>query len=93
MLPALTKALWYGPLKSTLRFIGVSITKQSVGKAASKVVPVLGGVISGGMTFVSLNTEGKRLKEHLLNLPPAKPNSEIVFDNAGLVDSAQDVAE
>ena len=79
---ALTKTLWYGPLKSTLRFIGVSITKQSVGKAASKVVPVLGGVISGGMTFVSLNTEGKRLKEHLVNLPPAKPNSEIVFDDA-----------
>lgn len=83
---ALTKTFWYGPLKSTLRFIGVSITKQSVGKAASKVVPVLGGVISGGMTFVMLNTEANRLKEHLVGLPPAKPGSEIVFDDTLLTE-------
>lgn len=87
---ALTKTMWYGPLKSTLRFIGVSVTKQSVGKAASKVVPVLGGVISGGMTFISLNAEAGRLREHLAGLPPAKPDSEIVFDNK---DSGDELCE
>ncbi len=77
---ALTKTAWYVPLKNTLRLIGVNITKQSVGKAAGKIVPVIGGVISGGLTFVSLMTESNRLRDHLATLPPAKPDSEIVID-------------
>lgn len=77
---ALTKTAWYVPLKNTLRLIGVNITKQSMGKAAGKIVPVIGGVISGGLTFVSLTTESNRLRDHLATLPPAKPDSEIVID-------------
>lgn len=77
---ALTKFAWYMPLKKTLRLIGVNLTKQSVGKAASKVVPVVGGIISGGLTFVSLNAESHRLKDHLKNLPPARAVCEIVIE-------------
>lgn len=86
---ALTKTVWYGPLKNALRFIGVSITKQSVGKAASKVVPVIGGVISGGMTFVSLSVESKRLREHLVTLPPTKSDDEIVIDESAFVEQLE----
>lgn len=67
---ALTKTWWYLPLKGTLKRVGVSITKQSLGKAVSKVVPVAGGAISGGMTLVSLGREAKRLQKHLRELPP-----------------------
>lgn len=67
---ALTKTLWYTPMKKTLRIIGINITKQSFAKSISKVVPVVGGVISGGMTFVVLGSQSQRLQKHLRMLPP-----------------------
>lgn len=67
---ALTKTAWYGPMKKVLRVVGVKITKDTVGKGISKAVPVLGGIISGGMTFATLTTESNRLKKHLRELPP-----------------------
>ncbi|MDX6261418.1 MAG: hypothetical protein QOH84_3106 [Kribbellaceae bacterium] len=67
---ALTKTAWYGPMKQTLRVIGVHVTKQSFAKTVSKVVPVVGGVVSGGLTFVTLRTQSKRLMEYLREIPP-----------------------
>ena len=67
---ALTKTTWYPVMKSTLRVIGVKLTKDSFAKTVTKVVPVAGGVISGGMTFVTLRGQSKRLMEHLRELPP-----------------------
>lgn len=67
---ALTKTSWYLPMKQTLRVVGVHVTKQSFAKTVTKVVPVVGGVLSGGLTFVSLKVQSKRLKSHLRELPP-----------------------
>lgn len=67
---ALTKTTWYPVMKSTLRVIGVKLTKDSFAKTVTKVVPVAGGVISGGMTFVTLRGQSTRLMEHLRELPP-----------------------
>lgn len=73
---ALTKTAWYLPMKQTLRIIGVQVTKQSFAKTMSKVVPVVGGVVSGGLTFVTLNTQSKRLMTHLRELPPPNVDAE-----------------
>lgn len=73
---ALTKTIWYGPMKKTLRIIGINITKQSFAKSVSKVVPVVGGVISGGMTFVVLRVQSQRLQKHLRTLPPPNVDAE-----------------
>ena len=73
---ALTKTAWYLPMKQTLRIIGVQVTKQSFAKTVSKVVPVVGGVVSGGLTFVTLNTQSKRLMKHLRELPPPNVDAE-----------------
>lgn len=67
---ALTKTVWYGPVKSTLKLIGIKVTKDSFAKTVTKAIPVAGGVISGGMTLVSLRTQSGRLKQHLRELPP-----------------------
>lgn len=66
---ALTKTAWYGPLKQTLSMIGVKLTKDSFAKAVTKAVPVAGGIISGGMTLVSLRMQAERLQAHLRELP------------------------
>lgn len=51
---ALMQTSYYPIIKKVLAGIGVKITKSSFGDAVSKVVPVVGGFISGGLTFVSL---------------------------------------
>lgn len=87
---ALTKTAWYVPMKKVLKIIGVNITKQSFAKSASKVVPVIGGVISGGLTFAMLTTQSKRLKDHLRVLPPPRIDAA---DMAGRVDAIIDEEE
>jgi hypothetical protein len=67
---ALTKTSWYLPMKQTLKIIGIQVTKKSFASAATKVVPVVGGVVSGGLTFVTLSTQAKRLMNHLREIPP-----------------------
>lgn len=79
---ALTKTAWYPVMKKTLAIVGVQVTKQSFAKAVTTVVPVVGGFVSGGLTFVALSTQASRLSTHLRSLPPpgvdAEQYSEIV---------------
>lgn len=72
----LTQTTWYVPLKTVLHHVGINITKDTVGKSISKAVPVLGGIISGGMTFATLTAESNRLKKHLRELPPPGIDAE-----------------
>ncbi|WP_243856588.1 MULTISPECIES: hypothetical protein [Actinomyces] len=67
---ALAKNAWYPVMKRTLALIGVKVTKDSFAKTVTKAVPLVGGVISGGMTLVALKSQARRLHEHLRELPP-----------------------
>lgn len=67
---ALSKTVWYGPMKQTLRVIGVHVTKQSFARTVTKVVPLVGGAVSGSFTYVTFNSQSKRLMQHLRELPP-----------------------
>lgn len=67
---ALTKTAWYTPMKQVLRVIGVHVTKDSFAKAASKIVPVIGGVVSGSLTYMTLGVQSRRLMVHLREVPP-----------------------
>lgn len=59
---ALTKTLYYPIIKKVLGALGVKVTKNSFAKSVSKVIPVVGGVISGGMTLASILPMGRRLQ-------------------------------
>mgnify|MGYP000191914188 FL=1 len=96
---ALTKTAWYGPMKQTLKLIGVKITKDSFAKGVTKTVPVAGGLISGVMTFAVLKTQSTRLQRHLRELPPPGVDAAEYFaalreldaqaDEPGVLASAQ----
>ena len=58
---ALTKTFYYPIVKSILKFFGVSVTKQTFAKGVSKVIPFVGGFISGGLTLASMLPMGNRL--------------------------------
>ncbi|WP_257162153.1 hypothetical protein [Corynebacterium cystitidis] len=67
---ALTKTAWYPTLKKVLRTIGIKVTKDSVGKAVAKAVPVVGGLVSGSVTFIALRTQSDRLRKTLREVAP-----------------------
>ncbi|MDU5761393.1 MAG: hypothetical protein E6Z81_03315 [Schaalia odontolytica] len=100
---ALTKTSWYPVMKHCLRYIGINLTKKSFAQGVSKVIPVIGGVVSGGMTFVSLQSQSHRLKNHLRELPPPGVDAEVwkqaVSDatpddqEPGVLDNAQQALE
>lgn len=62
---ALTKTFWYPIVKQMGKAIGVKVTKSTVAKGVSKVIPVIGGVISGGLNFASVMPMANRLQKTL----------------------------
>ena len=60
---ALTKTFYYPVIKSIARFFGVSMTKSTFAKGVSKVIPVVGGIVSGGITLATLAPMGLRLAD------------------------------
>ena len=66
---ALTKTAIYPVVKKTMGYIGIKINKEIFSKGVSKMVPVLGGVISGGVTLGSFLPMAKKLQGYLQTLP------------------------
>ena len=62
---ALTKTFYYPIIKNIGKVLSVKITKDTFAKGVSKAIPIVGGVVSGGMTFFSLRPMGKKLQECL----------------------------
>lgn len=59
---ALTKTFWYPIIKQIGKAIGIKVTKSTVAKGVSKAIPVVGGVISGGLNFASMMPMANRLQ-------------------------------
>lgn len=86
----LTKTAWYTPLKQVLRTVGVKLTKDSFAKTVTKVVPVAGGVLSGGLTYTTLRSQSGRLIKHLRQLPPPHVDAEAYLRLLHAVDDEAD---
>jgi hypothetical protein len=63
---ALTKTAWYPLVKRVGALVGQKITKKTVEKAITKTVPVVGGFVSGGLTYVAFRPMGGRLADALV---------------------------
>ncbi|MET9844311.1 hypothetical protein [Streptomyces ossamyceticus] len=74
---ALTKGLIYPIVKKVAAFLGVKMTKDSFAKSVSKAIPVVGAVVSGGLTLATYLPMAKRLKKHLAGLPLAEPSPRV----------------
>ncbi len=66
---ALTKTTFYPIMRSVLRVLGVQLTKETFAKTVSKVVPVIGGAVSGGLTYATFKPGAERLRKYLRSLP------------------------
>ena len=65
---ALTKTVGYSVIRQVARWIGVQVTKASFARGISRVVPVIGGVASAGVTVLFMRPMARRLKKHLQEL-------------------------
>lgn len=62
---ALTKGTIYPIVKSVARWFSVKMTKEMFAGFFKKVIPVVGGVVGGGITFFSFKPCCKRLQDAL----------------------------
>ena len=69
---ALTKYAFYPMVKQVAKWLGVSLTKQSFAKGIAKVVPVVGGILSGAVTAAMMTPMAHRLKNRFKELYFAK---------------------
>lgn len=56
-----------GRAKKVAVMLGQKITRQTVGSAVTKVVPVLGGVVAGTLTYAAFRPIGQRLANDFVN--------------------------
>ncbi len=58
---ALTKTFYYPLVKAIAKAFGAKMTKEVFAKGISKAIPIVGGVVSGGLTLISMRPMGMRL--------------------------------
>ena len=58
---SLTKTVWYPLMKKLASYLGVKLTKDTASRGIAKLVPLLGGFVSGGLTYYALSTMSDRL--------------------------------
>lgn len=83
---ALTKTLWYPIVKQVGKLVGVKVTKDTVAKGISKAIPVIGGVVSGGLNFASMLPMAKRLAVSLDKANFDYTEDEIMADYQAMQD-------
>ena len=92
---ALTKGTIYPIVKSVAKWFGVKMTKQVFAGFFKKAIPVVGGVIGGGLTFVSFKPCCDKLRATLQNTMLSNPNycaskeedDFIISDEATIIDA------
>lgn len=73
MKKALTKGAIYPIVKSIAKWFGVKMTKEVFTGFFKKAIPVAGGVIGGGITYLSFKPCCERLKNSLMDTKLSNP--------------------
>lgn len=65
MKKALSKNLIYKSTKEVLKFVGVKVTKNKFTECIGKAIPIVGAVISGGITYYTFGEYAIKLRDKL----------------------------
>jgi len=82
---ALTKGTIYPIVKSVAKWFGVKMTKQVFAGFFKKAIPVVGGVIGGGLTFVTFKPCCDKLKTSLQNTMLSNPDYKSTAEEDDLI--------
>ena len=83
---ALTKGTFFPMVKKIAKWFSVNMTKQIFAGFFKKAIPVVGGVIGGGITYLSFKPCCDNLKNTLRDTRLSNPNSEEQFDDSKIFD-------
>lgn len=71
---ALTQGLVYPIVKKVAGLLGTRMTKKIFAGGISKAIPVVGAVVSGGLTLGTFLPMSQKLQKHLASLELSKPD-------------------
>jgi uncharacterized membrane protein len=83
-LPRETLTKWglYRLAREIAKWIGIKLTKESFARVLSKLVPILGGLISGTITWIAFTLMTNRLAIHLESLALASSDEALGAESA-----------
>jgi len=90
MRKALTKGAIYPIVKSVSKWFGVKMTKEVFAGFFKKAIPVVGGVIGGGLTYASFKPCCEKLRKVLQDTMLSNPNYRV---DEKTDDIAEDIEE
>lgn len=100
MKKALTKGTVYPIVKSVAKWFGVKMTKEVFTGFFKHAIPVVGGVIGGGLTYVSFKPCCDKLKASLLDTLLSNPDHEVTeeenafdFEDAEIIEYCEEGEE
>lgn len=82
---ALTKGTFYPLVKAIAKWFGVKMTKEMFAGFFKKAIPVVGGLVGGGITFLSFKPCCYRLKEALQDTMLSNPNHQSTAEEDAFV--------
>lgn len=71
---ALTKGTIYSIVKKIATQLGFKMSKQIFANGVAKIVPVVGGVVTGGLTYATFKPSCKKLMNSFKDLPISDPS-------------------
>lgn len=83
---ALTKGTFYPMVKKIAKWFSVNMTKQIFAGFFKKAIPVVGGVIGGGITYLSFKPCCDNLKKSLQDTLLSNPDTKEKFDDLAIID-------
>lgn len=89
MSTALTKGTIYPIIKSVAKWFGIKMTKSLLAGAVQKSLPVIGGVIGGGITFVSFKPCCDKLKRSLQDTLLSNPEHKLTKEEINMVNEIE----
>lgn len=94
MSTALTKGTFYPIVKSIAKWFGIKMTKKLLAGMATKSIFLLGGFISGGVTYISFKPCCDKLKASLQDTLLSNPNHKETKEEKDIIDNVEfDVEE
>lgn len=90
---ALTKGIVYPIVKKVATALGVKMTKDIFAKSVSKIIPVIGGVASGAVTYATYKPMAKKLRDHLATLKLADAEFYKGKNDTGTIITVEDLIE